>query len=65
MGGGPDGLLYTTLARKLFAIDPGTLQYQVVYDDIVTLMAIGADGSIYFSANEQRSKLFRIDPTGA
>ena len=62
---GPDGLLYTTLARKLFAIDPGTLQYQVVYDDIVTLMAIGADGSIYFSANEQRSKLFRIAPTGA
>ncbi|WP_309120480.1 hypothetical protein [Paenibacillus sp.] len=56
---GPDGILYTTLSRKLIAIDPETLRYKEVYSGFVNLMTLGVDGSIYF-APEAGSKLSRI-----
>lgn len=46
----PDGLMITTLGRKIVIIDPQTLDYQVVLPDkIVSLMTIAADGNIYFT----------------
>ncbi|MGN7384200.1 S-layer homology domain-containing protein [Paenibacillus sp. SAFN-117] len=45
----PDGMLYTTLSRKLIVIDPETLQHKTIVDGFVNDMAIGIDGSIYYS----------------
>ncbi|GGF96110.1 S-layer homology domain-containing protein [Paenibacillus abyssi] len=55
---GNDGLLYTTLSRKLVVINPETLQHKV-FNDLgnVSLMVIARDGSIYYG---QDSKLYRI-----
>lgn len=47
----PDGMIYTTLARKVYAIDPETLQYKLVVDSFVNSMTLGIDGSIYFAPN--------------
>lgn len=55
----PDGMLYTTLSRKLLVIDPETLAYKVIYDGFVNDMTIGTDGSIYF-APEAGTSLSRI-----
>lgn len=55
----PDGMLYTTLSRKLIVIDPETLAYKVIYDGFVNDMTIGTDGSIYF-APEAGTALSRI-----
>ena len=45
----PDGLIYTTLSRDLYAIDPETLQYTKIYDGFVNSMTLGIDGTIYFA----------------
>ncbi len=55
----PDGMLYTTLSRKLMVIDPETLQYKVLDDIFVNDMTIGIDGSIYY-APDAGTKLSRI-----
>ncbi|RDW20647.1 FIMAH domain-containing protein [Oceanobacillus chungangensis] len=53
----PDGMLYTTLSRKLIVIDPETLAYQVIVDEFMNNMTIGVDGSIYYALG---NKLYRI-----
>lgn len=53
----PDGMLYSTLSRKLFAIDPNTLQFKMLADGLVNNMTVGADGSIYYALENQ---LFKI-----
>jgi len=45
----PDGMLYTTLARKIIVIDPETLQYKIIVNDFLNSMSIGVDGSIYYA----------------
>ena|GEM_PF-1215342 len=45
----PDGLIYTTLSRKVIAIDPETLQHKVIVDSFLNSMTLGIDGSIYFA----------------
>ena len=53
----PDGMLYTTLSRKLIAIDPETLEYKVLVEDFMNNMSLGVDGSIYYALG---SKLYQI-----
>lgn len=55
----PDGLLYTTLSRKIIAIDPDTLKYKIIVNDFLNSMTIGIDGSIYY-APDAGAKLSRI-----
>lgn len=45
----PDGTIYTTLSRQLYAIDPDTLRYQLITDEFVNNMTLGVDGSIYYA----------------
>jgi hypothetical protein len=54
---GQDGLLYTTIGRKLFAIDPHDLRAKQLIPDTVNLMTLGSDGSIYYIAG---SKLYKM-----
>jgi hypothetical protein len=49
----PDGMLYTTLARKLIAIDPETLAYKVLVEDFMNNMTLGIDGSIYYALGNE------------
>lgn len=55
----PDGLLYTTISRQLYAVDPNTLQYTLVHNGFVNSMTLGIDGTIYF-APEAGTKLAKI-----
>ncbi|MBE3595510.1 MAG: hypothetical protein IMW86_00525 [Hydrogenibacillus sp.] len=57
---GPDGLLYTTLGHRLTVIDPKTLNSQAF--DETSLIAIGADGHIYYAKG---ARLFRMKCKGA
>ncbi|WJH35415.1 hypothetical protein N6H14_05090 [Paenibacillus sp. CC-CFT747] len=54
---GPDGLLYTTSGRQLFAVDPADLRTKQMVTGTVNLMTLGSDGSIYYSVG---SKLYKI-----
>ncbi|TMV50862.1 hypothetical protein FE783_09345 [Paenibacillus mesophilus] len=54
---GQDGLMYTTIGRKLFAIDPQDLRTKQLIPDTVNLMTLGSDGSIYYVIG---SKLYKI-----
>lgn len=53
---GQDGLLYTALGRKLVIIDPGTLAYDIVDHEPLSIMTVGRDGHIYYSRG---SRLYR------
>lgn len=45
----PDGMIYTTLSRKLMVIDPETLRYKIIDDaGLMNDMTLGIDGSIYY-----------------
>ncbi|NMO96729.1 FIMAH domain-containing protein [Paenibacillus lemnae] len=52
-----DGLLYTTIGRKLFAVDPEDLRTKQMLPGTVNLMTLGPDGSIYYTDN---AKLYKI-----
>lgn len=54
---GKDGLLYTSLARRITIIDPSTLEHRTFTDDIVGHIAVDAKHRIYFNRNH---KLFRL-----
>ncbi|GIP39493.1 hypothetical protein J31TS4_27730 [Paenibacillus sp. J31TS4] len=54
---GKDGLLYSTIGRQLYAVDPADLRAEKVVDGTVNLMTLGEDGSIYYA---QGSKLYKI-----
>ncbi|MVP02395.1 S-layer homology domain-containing protein [Paenibacillus lutrae] len=54
---GQDGLLYTTIGRQLFAIDPADMRAQKVIDGTVNLMTLGQDGSIYYVVGTKLYKL--------
>ncbi|GAB2720942.1 hypothetical protein ACFQWB_09865 [Paenibacillus thermoaerophilus] len=47
---GPQGLLVTTLARKLIVIDPQTLDHAIWDETPLALMTVGADGRVYYNA---------------
>jgi len=49
----PDGMLYTTLSRKLIAIHPETLAYKVLVEDFMNNMTLGVDGSIYYALGNE------------
>lgn len=53
----PDGLLYTTISRKLVIVDPKTLDYRVLVDQAMLNMTLGAGGSIYYALGKD---LYRI-----
>ncbi|WP_054957816.1 FIMAH domain-containing protein [Paenibacillus dakarensis] len=52
-----DGLLYTTIGRKLIAIDPEDLRSKQLVTGTVNLMTLGEDGSIYYTDNAKLYKL--------
>ncbi|MDQ1910273.1 carbohydrate binding domain-containing protein [Paenibacillus sp. GD4] len=54
---GQDGLLYTTLGRKLTVVDPASLATKQLVDGTVNLMALGDDGSVYYALG---AKLYRL-----
>lgn len=54
----PDGMIYSTIGRKLVAIEPETLDHKVLVDSFMNNMTVGIDGSIYYS---QLSELFKIE----
>lgn len=54
---GPDGLLYTTIGRQLFAVDPEDLRAKQIVNGTINLMTLGSDGSIYYIIG---SKLYKI-----
>lgn len=58
---GADGLLYTTLDRKLIVIDPATLEHRAVDEHPHGLIAIGPDGHLYYAegASLKRRKIVR------
>lgn len=53
---GEDGLLYTSLGRKLTILDPKSLAHVKVMDN-VHLMDIGNDGFVYYASGSQLFKL--------
>lgn len=55
----PDGMIYTTLSRKLVVIDPNNLSYKIIDSGFVNDMTLGIDGSIYY-APEAGTNLSRI-----
>ncbi|MFK7691251.1 hypothetical protein [Paenibacillus sp. HJGM_3] len=55
---GNDGLLYTTIGRKLFAIDPVTLAAKdLLPGKTVNLMTMADNGDIYYTDNTKLLKL--------
>lgn len=44
---GPDGLMYTELARKLVIIDPRTLDHRVIGEEPFGHLTLGPDGYLY------------------
>ncbi|SDD65242.1 hypothetical protein SAMN02799630_04533 [Paenibacillus sp. UNCCL117] len=56
---GPDGLLYTTLGRKLIVVHPETLVFVELSDMIVGNMTLDRKGRIYVA---QGAELVAIDP---
>ncbi|MGI2296763.1 hypothetical protein [Paenibacillus sp. GXUN7292] len=54
---GTNGLLYTTLARKIIVLNPETLEHRQITDEIVGNMAIDASNRIYINKG---SELVRI-----
>ncbi|WP_062109054.1 carbohydrate binding domain-containing protein [Bacillus niameyensis] len=55
---GPDGMLYTTLSRKLIVIDPESLNYKVLEDQFMNNMTVGVNGSIFYALGDE---LFEIE----
>ncbi|WP_313998023.1 carbohydrate binding domain-containing protein [uncultured Paenibacillus sp.] len=54
---GNDGLMYSTIGRKLMAIDPDDLTSRQIIPGTVNLMTLAPDGSIYYAVG---SKLYKI-----
>lgn len=54
---GKDGLMYTTIGRKLFAVDPEDLNARQLIPNTVNLMTLGPDGTIYYT---QSSNLYKL-----
>ena len=54
---GQDGLLYTTIARYVTAIDPVTMKARKLVDTQTNLMDLGVDGSIYYTSGPTLFKL--------
>ncbi|WP_243355793.1 carbohydrate binding domain-containing protein [Bacillus litorisediminis] len=52
-----EGLLYTTVARRLTVIDPETMLSQQLISDIVNLMDLDREGNIYYASGENLYKL--------
>ncbi|MFC4025063.1 FIMAH domain-containing protein [Oceanobacillus longus] len=55
-----DGILYTTMAGKVTAIDPETLEYETLNTSPTELMTLGDDGNIYYSS---QTNLMKIEVT--
>ncbi|WP_226675814.1 FIMAH domain-containing protein [Rossellomorea aquimaris] len=51
------GMLYTTVARKLTVIDPETMMSKQIIGDTVNLMDIDQEGNIYYAAGADLMKL--------
>ena len=61
-----DGMIYTTLGRKIMVIDPETLQYKMIVDCSISQMVLGVDGSIYYApASGRRLSRIAIPETDA
>lgn len=56
---GPDGLLYTTLGRRLTVIHPDNLEHVFLNDEIVGNMTLDQAGRVYFAVGNE---LFRLIP---
>jgi len=54
---GRDGMLYTTIGRRLLVFDPRTLDSRMLTDKPVNLMTLGPDGSVYYTQGAQLIKL--------
>ncbi|NMA85077.1 MAG: PQQ-like beta-propeller repeat protein [Epulopiscium sp.] len=61
-----DGMIYTTLGRKVMVIDPETLQHKMIVDCSISHMELGIDGSIYYGpASGRRLSRIAIPETDA
>ncbi|WP_054957310.1 hypothetical protein [Paenibacillus dakarensis] len=56
---GQDGLLYTTLGRRLTVIHPDTLEHVFLNDEIVGNMTLDQTGRVYYDAGKE---LYRLVP---
>ncbi|GAB2670542.1 S-layer homology domain-containing protein [Paenibacillus thermoaerophilus] len=54
---GADGLMYTTIGRQLYAVDPTDLRTKPIIPGTVNLMTLGPDGSIYYANGGKLLKL--------
>ncbi|WP_243299396.1 FIMAH domain-containing protein [Bacillus litorisediminis] len=52
-----EGLLYTTVGRRLTVIDPETMMSQQLIGDTVNLMDLDSEGNIYYAIGENLFKL--------
>ncbi|AGA57394.1 hypothetical protein Theco_1228 [Thermobacillus composti KWC4] len=64
---GPDGLMYTELARKFVVIDPETLDFRVIDEEPFGHLTLGPDGDLYQAKWSQlyRRKVVRPADGGA
>ncbi|WP_409341997.1 hypothetical protein [Paenibacillus sp. MBLB4367] len=56
---GPDGLLYTTLGRRLVVVRPETMEHKILNDSVVGNMTLDRYGRIYYA---QGTELLRLGP---
>lgn len=56
----PDGIMYTSIGRKLVAVDTDTMRYKVINTTMINDMTVGIDGTIYFAPNAG-TKLYKIE----
>lgn len=52
-----NGILYTTVGKKVTAIDISTMNYKVLIDETVNLMTLDKAGNIYYAAGTKLMKL--------
>lgn len=53
---GKDGMLYTGLGRKIVVVNPATLDFKIVEEGPVSIIALGSDGHLYYGIG---SRLYR------
>jgi hypothetical protein len=58
---GADGYLYTTLARRLIVVNPATLEYVQLSEEVVGVMTLDRYGRLYYA---QGKELYRLSPPG-
>jgi WD40 repeat protein len=56
---GTDGMIYSTIGRKIVVIHPEALCHKIILDGVINELVLGIDGSIFY-VPEGETKLYRI-----